>query len=260
VVPTSPIKNPQSKIHNRDIRFCFDTEARIFPCRQGDSASKKTMPKMGPNHLTRNAQKPKFYVVWQGRRTGIFNSWEECSAQVTGFPGAKYKAFASRLEAERAFRGDYHKYAGKPASTEKWLFAPAPPILDSICVDAACSGSPGRLEYRGVITSTGSEFFREGPFQNGTNNVGEFLAIVHALRWLKRKKDARPLYSDSETAIQWVKKKSCNTTLVPDGHNAVLFERIGQAEAWLRKNKVENRLLKWDTRAWGEIPADFNRK
>ena len=206
------------------------------------------------------AQKQKYYVVWKGRRTGIFGTWEECSAQVTGFTGARYKAFGSRAEAEKALRGNYHKYAGRPASSEKWLFSPAPPDLDSVCVDAACSGSPGRLEYRGVFTRTGREFFREGPFQNGTNNVGEFLAIVHALGWLKRKKDSRPLYSDSDTAITWAKKKACNTTLVPDGTNAVLFELISQAETWLEENKVNNRILKWDTRAWGEIPADFNRK
>jgi len=215
---------------------------------------------MVPNHQTKNASKPKYYVVWKGRRTGIFTTWAECSAQVTGFTGAQYKAFGSRQEAERAFRGDFQKVAGKPASNERWLFAPAPPILDSLCVDAACSGSPGRLEYRGVFTGTGREFFREGPFQNGTNNVGEFLAIVQALKWVKRKNDARPLYSDSETAITWVKQKRCNTSLVPDGRNAVLFERIELAEAWLQKNKVETRLLKWDTRLWGEIPADFNRK
>ncbi len=210
--------------------------------------------------MSKTAQKSKYYVVWKGRQTGIFNTWEACAAQVTGFTGAQYKAFGSRAEAERAWQGNYHKYAGKPAASEKWLFSPEPPVAESYCVDAACSGSPGRLEYRGVVTRTGKEFFREGPFENGTNNVGEFLAIVHALEWLKRKKVSSPVYSDSETAIKWVKKKVCNTTLVPDEQNAVLFELISQAEAWLEENKVNNRILKWDTRAWGEIPADFNRK
>ena len=206
------------------------------------------------------AQKAKYYVVWKGRKTGIYNTWEACAAQVPGFTGAQYKAFGSRVEAERAYQGSYHKFAGKPASSEKWLFAPQPPLAESFCVDAACSGSPGRLEYRGVATSTGKEFFREGPYEHGTNNIGEFLAIVHALKWLKRKKISSPVYSDSETAIIWVKKKACNTELVPDKQNAILFEFISQAEAWLDENTVKNPILKWDTRAWGEIPADFNRK
>ena len=204
--------------------------------------------------------KTKYYVVWKGRKTGIFTTWEACAAQVQGFTGAQYKSFASRLAAEQAFQGKYAAHVGKPVSSGEWLFSPNPPVAASYCVDAACSGSPGRLEYRGVVTSTGKEFFRQGPYEHGTNNVGEFLALVHALEWLKRKKISSPVYSDSETAISWVKKKACNTELIPDEHNAILFELIDQAEAWLEENTVNNRILKWDTQAWGEIPADFNRK
>jgi ribonuclease HI len=206
------------------------------------------------------AQKAKFYVVWKGRKTGVFSSWKECAAQVQGFTGAQYKSFTSRLAAEQAFRGKYAAHVGKPVSSGEWLFSPNPPIAESYCVDAACSGSPGQLEYRGVLTSTGKEFFRQGPYENGTNNVGEFLALVHALAWLKRKRNSSPVYSDSETAIAWVKKKACNTELVPDERNAALFELITQAEDWLDENKIANLVLKWDTQAWGEIPADFNRK
>ena len=210
----------------------------------------------------------KFYVVWKGRKTGIFITWEECAEQVKGFAGAEYKAFESRATAERAFRGDYSEYAGKPASNGQWLFAPVPPFADrvgaaqSYCVDAACSGSPGRLEYRGVHISTGKGIFRQGPFENGTNNVGEFLAIVHALAWLEQKEIAAPIYSDSETAIAWVRAKKCNSDLLPDERNAPLFELIARAETWLAENEfvVTNPVLKWDTEAWGEIPADFNRK
>jgi len=210
--------------------------------------------------MTSTAKKPKFYVVWKGRRAGIFNTWEECSAQVKGYTGARYKAFGTRAEAEKAYQGNYSAYAGKPASTGKWLFSPGSPVGQSYCVDAACSGSPGRLEYRGVATATGQEIFREGPYENGTNNVGEFLAIVHALKWLKRKRVSDPVYSDSETGIKWVRRKICNTTLTQDNTNAKLFKLISQAEAWLRENEMNNPILKWDTQLWGEIPADFNRK
>ncbi len=204
--------------------------------------------------------KSKFYVVWKGRKTGIFDTWEACAEQVKGFTGAEYKAFASRAAAERAFQRDYNAYAGKPSSDRQWLFALEPPIAESYCVDAACSGSPGRLEYRGVHTSTGKEIFRRGPFENGTNNIGEFLALVHALAWLKRKGIAAPVYSDSATAVAWVKGKKCKTELALDKRNAPLFELITRAETWLAENEPANPVLKWDTEAWGEIPADFNRK
>ena len=214
-------------------------------------------------------QKAKFYVVWKGRKTGVFSSWEECAAQVQGYTGAQYKSFTSHAAAEQAFRGKYSAQDGKPVSSGEWLFSPHPPVKNSYCVDAACSGSPGRLEYRGVDLQTGKEIFRAGPYQHGTNNVGEFLAIVHALRMLEKQRSALPragtgtttsIYSDSSTAISWVKKKLCNTELVADEKNAPLFKLINQAEDWLAENAFNNPILKWDTKAWGEIPADFNRK
>jgi ribonuclease HI len=201
-----------------------------------------------------------FYVVWKGRETGIFTDWDSCATQVNGFAGAQYKAFETRLEAERAFAGKYTAYAGKPASRQKWLFAPHPPIAESYVVDAACSGSPGRLEWRGVHLASGAALFHQGPFENGTNNVGEFLAIVHALTLLEQKKLPLPVYSDSATAIAWVKAGECNTELVPDKQNAPLFVLLSRAEAWLEGHPARNPVYKWDTNAWGENPADFNRK
>ena len=205
-------------------------------------------------------QKTQFYVVWKGRQTGIFETWQECEAQVKGFPDAQYKAFTNRSTAERALQGEYVDYAGKASSCAEWLFAPFPPITDSYAVDAACSGSPGRLEYRCVQTASGKEIFRKGPYENGTNNIGEFLALVDALAWLRQRVIDSAVYSDSETAIAWVKAKKCNTKLRPDSSNRSLFDRVDKAEAWLQENIVTNPILKWDTEAWGEIPADFNRK
>src|SRR5512146_1951181 len=147
--------------------------------------------------------KQKYYVVWKGRRTGVFHSWAECEAAISGFAGAQFKAFESRAEAERAFAGKYEDHMGRPASSQRWLFAAAKPILPSIAVDAACSGSPGRLEFQGVETESGTPIFKEGPFADGTNNVGEFLAIVEAMRWLQDRQRPWPIYSDSENAILW---------------------------------------------------------
>jgi ribonuclease HI len=204
--------------------------------------------------------KGSFYVVWKGRKTGIYTTWEACADQVKGFTGAEYKAFASLAAAENAFQGHYQRYVGKPASDGQWRFSAKPPVIESYCVDAACSGSPGRLEYQGVHTGSGKLIFHRGPFNHGTNNVGEFLAVVHMLGWLKQKGIDTPVYTDSGTAIAWIRKKLCNTSLMQDKQNAPLFELIAGAEDWLNENGEFNRVLKWDTRAWGEIPADFNRK
>jgi ribonuclease HI len=201
----------------------------------------------------------KYYVVWKGRRTGIFSNWGECEAQVKGYAGAEYKAFESRREAEHAYSSSYAEHQGKASSRQRWLFAVEKPILPSIAVDAACSGSPGPLEFQGVETESGKRIFHEGPFKDGTNNVGEFLAIVEAMKWLDERQHPWPIYSDSANAIGWVKAKKCNTQLRRLPSNRKLFEKIADAEKWLRF-ATRRRVLKWDTKAWGEIPADYGRK
>lgn len=46
----------------------------------------------------------KYYAVRTGKKPGIYNTWEECKAVVDGYPGAQYKSFKTREEAE-AFAG-----------------------------------------------------------------------------------------------------------------------------------------------------------
>ena len=205
--------------------------------------------------------KKKYYVVWKGRKTGIFTSWAECEKQVKGFVAAEYKAFGSLKEAETAYKSKYEAYKGKSSTLGKWKDASVKPVRPSICVDAACSGSPGKMEYRGVFFDSGEEFFRIGPFPDGTNNVGEFLAIVHALTWLVKHDKQMPIYSDSQNAISWVFNGECKTKLKHTGKNAPIFVLIRSAENWLAENELrDNAVLKWKTDLWGEIPADFGRK
>lgn len=205
--------------------------------------------------------KQKYYVVWKGRRTGIFTSWAECEKQVKGFVGAQYKAFESEHEADAAYLANYDGYKGKASTSGKWKLASIQPLLPSMCVDAACSGSPGKLEYRGVTTESGKEIFRTGPYADGTNNVGEFLAIVHALTWQAKHNMHIPVYSDSENAILWVYNGQCKTKLKRTAKNAVVFALIQSAENWLAENELpEDKIIKWDTDLWGENPADFGRK
>lgn len=203
----------------------------------------------------------KYYVVWKGRKTGVFTTWADCEKQVKGFVGAQYKAFDQETEADAAYLAKYEDYLGKAPTSGRWRTASIQPSMPSICVDAACSGSPGKLEYRGVNTETADEIFHAGPYADGTNNVGEFLAIVHALTWQEKHNLHIPVYSDSENAISWVNTGVCRTKLGRTPKNAILFALIRSAENWLAENELpEDKLIKWDTEMWGENPADFGRK
>ena len=203
----------------------------------------------------------KYYVVWKGRKTGIFTTWAECEKQVTGFVGAQFKSFESEALADAAYLAKYEDYIGKVTTSGTWREASVKPLLPSICVDAACSGSPGKLEYRGVNTETGEEIFHAGPYVDGTNNVGEFLAVVHGLTWQEKHNLHIPIYTDSENAILWVNTGLCKTKLKHTPKNAILFAIIRSAENWLSENEFsEGKVIKWDTNMWGENPADFGRK
>ena len=209
--------------------------------------------------------KKKFYVVWNGRKKGIYTSWNVCKKQVDGFDAAQYKSFENLNEAELAFSKKYEDYKGKnttkPTLSASEKASYGSPNLESISVDAACSGNPGKMEYRGVLTHNKKQLFLKGPYPNGTNNIGEFLALVHGIALLKSKnKETIPIYSDSRTAMSWVKQKKCKTNIHFDASNKDLLDLIKRAENWLKENTFKNPILKWETKAWGEIPADFGRK
>jgi len=210
------------------------------------------------------AKKNKFYVVWRGKQPGVYDTWEACSAQVNGYAGAEYKGFESRAAAEEAYRGRYQDHVrqarGKPAAAPARRNGASQAIQDSWCVDAACNPVPGRMEYRGVETRTGEIVFQAGPFEYATNNIGEFLAIVDALRLCAERGLTHPIYSDSRNAIKWVRDKRCNTQHPRTSKSEDVFQRIDDAEAWLKTHSYVNRILKWETGDWGEIPADYGRK
>ena len=233
--------------------------------------------------------KQKYYVVWNGPSPGVYSSWEACQEAVSGVSGAKYKSFKSQAEAEDAFEMGEEAYEEAKASDDRTsnnsnksgnsgnsssscdiskpirpaynpAKLPAEAIREAIAVDAACSGNPGAMEYRGVYLADGKEIFHYGPV-HGTNNIGEFLAIVHGLALLKQKGlDNMPIYSDSVNAQLWVRKHHCKTTLVRNDQTEKLYQMIERAEAWLRNNTYKNPIIKWQTDKWGEIPADFGRK
>lgn len=205
--------------------------------------------------------KKKYYVIWNGVQPGVYNTWDEAKRQIDGYDGALYKSFISKDEADTAYNENPYLYIGKDKKTKPSSYKSNPVIIqNSLSVDAACSGNPGLLEYRGVYLKTGEEIFKQGPFEEGTNNIGEFLAIVHGLALLKQKKSDIPIYSDSANAIKWVTDKKCKTKLQKTAQNMSLFYMIERAEKWLKENTYTTQVIKWKTSEWGEIPADFGRK
>lgn len=209
----------------------------------------------------------KYYTVWKGHQPGVYNSWADCLKQTKGFEGAVYKSFPSLEMATEALRGNpvhFMKRSSKEVYDTSAAFAmnlaKEKINWDSLSVDAACSGNPGVLEYRGVDTKSGIQLFHQGPFPEGTVNIGEFLAIVHALAFLQKQNSSLPVYTDSMTALSWLRKKQINTKLPRSSKNEKLFQLIDRALFWLHNNSYPNKVIKWDTKQWGEIPADFGRK
>ena len=216
----------------------------------------------------------KFYVVWVGHNPGVYDDWSDCLEQIKNYSGARYKGYNSSTEAAEAFRAGLQKEDSNDlarllngASEHRRHDAAHPdyfnnPEIDltAWAVDAACSKNPGPVEYRGVELMSGRELFRIGPLQGGTNNLGEFLAIVHALALQDKLGVSHTIYSDSVSGMAWVRNRKIKTTLTENDVNRPLFGLLRRAMQWLNTHTYKSRIMKWDTPRWGEIPADFGRK
>jgi ribonuclease HI len=203
--------------------------------------------------------KNKYYVVWKGHVPGIYKTWDECKSMVDGFQGARYKGFESITEAQEAFKKGASASFSPQTSAAKAKRQVGNYIRESLSVDAACSGNPGVMEYRGVYVAKGEEWFHQ-KFELGTNNIGEFLALVHGLAELKKRGLSIPIYTDSRIALSWYQQKSCKTKLELNSNTQKLFQLIERAEYLLKNYQWTTPVLKWETKVWGEIPADFGRK
>ena len=209
-------------------------------------------------------KKQKYYVVWEGHTPGIYLSWVDTQKQIVGFKKPNYKIFGSQQLAHKAYQegpenyqGDYKKTVDLSPEARAKI---GEPLELALCVDAACNHI-GNFEYKGVWNHNHEDVFIAGPYKAGSNNIGEFLALVHGLAFLNQSKDkkmkAMPIYTDSRIAMGWIKAKHCRTKQIP---SAEVNQLIKRAEHWLKQNIYTNPILKWETKVWGEIPADFGRK
>lgn len=195
------------------------------------------------------AKKKKYYVIWKGHMPGIYDDWAKAQEQIKGFQGALFKSFGAIAEAEKALKAGPKHYLSAGVSSSKAAGAtPRSQIIwQSLSVDAACSGNPGPMEYQGVDTKSKDRIFHQA-FPLGTNNIGEFLAIVHGLALLQKQQLPHlPIYTDSATAMAWVRNKKVKTNLANNARTAPLHELITRGENWLKNNTYSNPILKWDT-------------
>lgn len=202
------------------------------------------------------AKPSKCYVVWVGRKPGLYHSWSAAEQQIKGYAGARYKSFTSEDLARRSLAAG-RDLAAVPTGEQADY-----PKQEALCVDAAWNSVHKQMEYQGVWLVSGEHLFHQGPFAHGTNNIGEFLAVVHAMAWLRQRDDlTTAIYTDSRTAMAWVKKGKANSQSLALGVISLeLQQLIARAERWLAEHPKRNPLLKWETKLWGEIPADFGRK
>jgi len=203
--------------------------------------------------------KNKAYVVWDGYEPGIYDTWAECEEQIKGYSGAKFKGFPSEKLAKEAFMNGPEEQKTKE---QKMVRSQSQEgiVYDSICVDGACSGNPGQGAYQCVDVKTGEQLFIETDFEETTNNVMEFLALWKGIKYLYDNNIDRPIYSDSISAMAWVRDKKCRSSIKQTDKNFDSIAMIRKAENWLSSTKYNVTILKWDTKNWGEIPADFGNK
>lgn len=151
--------------------------------------------------------KKKYYVVWSGRQTGIFNDWTTTHAMVDRFPGARYKAYDSEAEAQRALRAgkDIHaapkseqRPRSKAAATsaapageldlEHPTASPASGFQVRIFCDGAADPNPGHAGSGIAVYRDGilAELWYGLYHPNGTNNTAELNALHRSLAFAER--------------------------------------------------------------------------
>lgn len=223
--------------------------------------------------------KTKFYVVIKGVVPGIYTTWGECEAQVKGFKGAEYKSYPTRAEADAVFASGTVKrevksisgttHSGATELKEMLVHAPTPTVKafvsktgrECISVDVGTHGNPGVMEYRIVAIPSGKTLFHSPQYALGTNNIGEFLALVDSIRYARQQDQPLDIYTDSVTAQAWYREKRMNTTMNLSRLPLVLQQKIQEVLAYLAAESSDYPYIyKWDTKKYGDIPADFGRK
>lgn len=127
--------------------------------------------------------------------------------------------------------------------------------VSGIATDGAHSAKERLTRFRAVDLFSGKELLCES-VGNWTNNIGEFLGIIAAVKYILEHPEApKIIYSDSITAVTWYQsRRTASSRHCPALLKAEIF--LKAMEERLKDIRVEH----WDNRRWGEIPADFGNK
>jgi len=152
----------------------------------------------------------KFYVVWAGRRTGIFTDWPTVQKSVDKFSGARFKSFPTRAEAEQAFARGHRAGCRRTKSQQRPGIHQADRFDVTIYCDGACEPNPGHAGSGIVVYRNGklAELWYGLYHPNGTNNTAELNALYHALRMAEAEIHAGhtvEVCSDSAYAINCIR-------------------------------------------------------
>ena len=169
-----------------------------------------------------------FYAVKNGRKPGIYKTWEECLAQVNGYPGALYKGFHSLVDAETFLKaGDHFQLSGSlPVSGNKV----ANPKKVAIYTDGASIGNPGPGGYGIVMIYGKHRKEAKGGFRLTTNNRMELMAALVGLGMLNTKCSVT-IYTDSQYLVDamtkgWVKRWRAN------GWKTMENKKVANIDLW----------------------------
>ena len=205
----------------------------------------------------------KRYVVWKWKTPGIYTNWNQCKAQVQGFPDARYKSYTSSSEAQNAYELWYNASKSTLLRVPE-LIKSGQVSANSICTDAACQGNPWNLEWRGVDTQSWKQLFRSNVYTEWTVNIGEYIALLQGMKYLiDTQRSDWSIYTDSRVAMSRVKNWKHKSQLNWTNYNTKLKHVLDQWGLRSEANRVyidQMKIVKRKTKERGEIPADFGRK
>lgn len=206
-----------------------------------------------------------YYGVWIGRKPGVYDNWNDCKAQVDKFSGARYSKLKSTTKEEALL--EFNKENNNTIdnsketikSTNNVVNTSNKPIENVLTVDGASNGL--NCEFQAVWYPSGEVAFKSKQYQGGTNNIAEFLGLVLAIKHLEKNNLPLSVYTDSVTAMAWLRDKKANTTAKTTGKATEELDKlINQAETYLKEKERKINIMKWETKSWGQIPADYGRK
>ena len=154
--------------------------------------------------------KKKIYAVRKGKITGIFYSWDECSASVNGYPGAEYKSFTTKEEANDYLGNSFTAQIEEEKKDQKNTSSSSTESTLTAYVDGSFDPSIGKYAFGCILLTPEGEIIRESgngqdPESLAIRNVaGEMLGAMYAVQWaINHGYPSLTIYYDYEGIAKW---------------------------------------------------------